>query len=300
MIVEPKAWSHWSGFDLPGRELGQAEATAYARACWSSGTDAEVDFLAVQIATMTALDDAFEAVTERIDPRSIATLVPWREPMRGQRAALGSAWEALRAALAALDLGLARLAPGTPRRRAGVRAWWRHMAERQVDAFACEAAWRVDGTVPDLRAYLRVGQRSIGVEWTAASLVALDPSAGVPRSGDPLRKAIAAIARTVRIANDLHDPQREREEGKVQWLLLRSRALVSFDGLQVEQAEAVAARELKALAAREAASAKSILRGMERQRLGGTALRTGLEGLLGVGLATYVPELAAAEALLEA
>lgn len=297
MITNPKVCSHWSGFDLPGRALGQAEATGYARACWPSGSDDEVHFLAVQIATMTALDDAFDAVAQPVDARSIATLLPWREAARGRRTALGPAWEGMRAALAALDLRLERLTPGTARRRGVVRAWWRQMAERQVDAFAREAAWRVDGTLPDLQTYLRVGQQSIGVEWTAATLVALDPSAGVPRSANALSNAIAAIARAIRMANDLHDPERERKEGKVQWVLLRARELVSFDGLAVKQAEAAAALELTALAASEAALARSILRGLERQRLGSsTALRSGLEGLLGVGLATYVPELAAAAA----
>ena len=143
MIARPKVCSHWSGFDLRGRALDRAEAMGYARACWPSGSDAEIQFLALQIATMTALDDAFDAAAGRLDPRSIARLVPWRKSTLGTWVArpgvpLGSKWEALRGALAALDLRLARLAPGTLPRRRMVRAWWRHMAEQQISVFARE------------------------------------------------------------------------------------------------------------------------------------------------------------------
>jgi hypothetical protein len=133
------------------------------------------------------------------------------------------------------------------------------------------------------------------VEWTAASLIALDPVASVPRPASLLSKAIDAIARSIRMANDLHDPERERKEGKVQWVLLRSRELVSLKGLDAERAEAAAALELNALAAAEAALARTILRGSGQDQLQlSDALRAGLQGLLGVGLATYVPELAVA------
>jgi hypothetical protein len=201
----------------------------------------------------------------------------------------------MRAALAALDERLVRLAPGALSRGRAVRTWWRRMAERQIRAFAREAGWRVDGAVPDLHTYLRVGQQSIGVEWTAATLIAFDLSTRVPRGATALRHVIDAIARAIRLANDLHDPERERLEGKVQWLLLRSRELASVGGLEFQHAEAVAARELKALAADEAAVAQSILRGESRHRLcGSDTLRAGLEGLLAIGLATYLPELAIA------
>jgi len=168
------------------------------------------------------------------------------------------------------------------------------MAEQQVDAFACEAAWRVERTIPTLRQYLRVGQQSIGVEWTAATLIALDPDARVPRAGSVLSSTVASIARAIRLANDLHDPERERGEGKVQWLLLRAQQIVAT-GLADESAEHQAGVELRAAAAGEAASARALLRGPSRHHLGGTdALRAGLEGLLGVGLAVYVPDLAMA------
>jgi hypothetical protein len=297
MIGSLRVCSHWSGFDLPGRELGEAEVTGYARACWPSGTDAEIEFLAVQIATMTALDDAFEALTERPDPRTMGLLVPWRRRASSDLAAqgslqLGSEWAGMRAALAALDARLARLTPGTLGRRRAVRSWWRRMAEQQIGAFAREATWRIDQAVPDLQTYVRVGQQSIGVEWTAATLIALDAASSVPRPAAALSKVIDAIARAIRLANDLHDPERERLEGKVQWTLLRSRDLVSREGLAIQDAEIVAARELKALAADEAALARSMLRGQQQSRLvRSDALRAGLAGLLNIGLMTYVPEL---------
>jgi Terpene synthase family 2, C-terminal metal binding len=169
------------------------------------------------------------------------------------------------------------------------------MAERQIGAFATEAEWRIEGTVPKLQSYLRTGQRSIGVEWTAASLIALDAMASVPAPTSLLSKAIDAIARSIRMANDLHDPERERKEGKVQWVLLRSRELVALKRLDAQRAEAAAALELNALAAGEAALARSILRGSGQHHLRvSPALRAGLQGLLGIGLATYVPELAVA------
>lgn len=163
------------------------------------------------------------------------------------------------------------------------------MAEQQIAAFAREATWRIEGTIPDLATYVHVGQQSIGVEWTAASLVALDPEGGVPLRGSVLRDAIVAIARAIRLANDLHDPERERKEGKVQWLLLRARHLVA-SGLDVRAAEQIAASELRSATAAEATRARLMLRGPN----GTSALRHGLLGLLKVGLATYVPELAAA------
>lgn len=280
---------HWSGFDLRGRALGQPEAMGYARACWPSGRETDVEMLAIQIATMTALDDAFESARARIAPSMLWDLMPWRH--RPERR-LGAEWEGMRGALGELDLRLRQIAHGTASRRAAVHAWWRRMAEQQVAAFACEAAWRLDGTLPDLTSYLQVGQRSIGVEWTAASLIALDLQANVPRPGSALANAIEAIARAIRLANDLHDPERERREGKVQWLLLRARELAGC-GYEVHSAERMAALELRSAAAAEVARARVILR--DANAIGGTpALRAGLEGLLRVGLVTYVPELAEA------
>ncbi|HEX8967823.1 MAG TPA: hypothetical protein VF937_08095 [Chloroflexota bacterium] len=286
---------HWSGFNLPGRALGEVEAHGYARACWPSGSEAELRFLTLQIAVMTALDDAFDTAgvtdPQRLPPLACLNLFPWR---RRGHLDVGLTWRPLSEALAYLDVRITRLAPGTPDRRQAVRAWWRQQAEHQVAAFDQETRWRIEGSVPDLATYLPVAQRSIGVEWTAASLIALDPQAPVPAPGSPLRAAVESIARAIRLANDLHDPERERREGKVQWLLLRASQLMAVEAERAA-AEERARTELRRAVTAEAARAHTMLSNPARARLAGSPrLHAGLRGLLGVGLAVYAPDLAPA------
>jgi hypothetical protein len=277
---------HWSGFDLPGRTLGEAEVQGYARACWPSGTIDELSFLALQIGVMTALDDAFDAATgSTVELETVAQLCPWRSG----DGHFHDQWAALRSALAALDARLEAVTPGQAGRRAAVRGWWRRQAEAQVAAFHRETQWRVQGGCPPLTIYLPVAQRSIGVEWTAASLIALAPPAPVPAAGSLLRATIGSIARTVRLANDLHDPERERLEGKVQWLLLRERELL-LAGIERHAAEDQARRELQSAVTAEATRSRLLLHELNcSERLG-----EGLQGLLRIGLAVYAPDLARA------
>jgi hypothetical protein len=130
------------------------------------------------------------------------------------------------------------------------------------------------------------------VEWTAAALIALDSEAAVPGPASALRFAVDSIARAIRLANDLHDPERERREGKVQWLLLRARQLV-LAGTEDRIAEDQARNELRLAVAGEAARARSMLDPDARKKLGGSPrLHEGLAGLLGIGLAVYAPDLA--------
>ena len=282
---------HWSGFELPGRALPYHEALGYASACLPHGTPDELDFLALQIAVMTALDDAFEAMDARVQPDPRAWLLPWlgAEGDVAADATWQPHWQVLRAALEALHRTLATLARGNASRRASVHGWWRRQAERQVVAFYREAQWRAERTAPDLNTYLAVGQRSIGVEWTAATLIAFDTWAAAPRLGSALTLTIDAIARAVRLANDLHDPERERLEGKPQWLLMRA-AQLALAGLDVHSAEHEARKELSHAVRVEVAAAQAELRG---QSIASAQLRRCLAGLLGIGLAVYAPDLAA-------
>jgi hypothetical protein len=288
-MANPHRSLHWSGFDLPGRTLREAEVQGYARACWPSGTTEELTFLALQIGVMTALDDAFDASTGSVVDlvETLTQLFPWRDSGGGVR--LTGEWRVLRAALAALDVRLEALAPGQPDRREAARGWWRRQAEAQVAAFQRETQWRLEGACPGRTSYLAVAQQSIGVEWTAASLIALDPQTPVPLAGSHLRATTGSIARTVRLANDLHDPERERLEGKAQWLLLRERELL-LAGIQREAAVDQARAELQLLIAAEAAQARALVAELNSShRLG-----DGLHGLLRIGLAVYAPELALA------
>jgi hypothetical protein len=141
-MVRAVVTHHWSGFDLPGRELSRAEAFAYARACWPSGAHEELQFLALQIALLTALDDVFDAMDASVHADPLVHLLPWRSAVDaagGSDNGQSAGWAEMRAALAALDWGVRRLARGDAGRREAVHAWWRRQAERQLVAFYREA-----------------------------------------------------------------------------------------------------------------------------------------------------------------
>jgi hypothetical protein len=291
MLLAP----HWTGFDLPGRALSHAEAFGYARACWPSGSDEEVEFLALQIAVMTALDDAFDALDANQHPSPLPWLIPWldsADPTGNESndpTNWAPQWAEMRAALAALDARIQVLVRGDARRREAVRAWWRRQAEHQVAAFYREAQWRSQRMTPDLSVYLAVAQRSIGVEWTAATLIAFDDWTAVPSPGSPLRITVDGIARAIRLANDLHDPERERQEGKPQWLLMRAHELVQH-GSSAAAAERQAARELRSAVISEVAQARAMLAGRASDS---PRLNAALSRLLQIGLAAYTPDLTA-------
>lgn len=239
----------------------------------------------MQIAVMTALDDAFESIAASAPLNVLDSLMPWHADGTTHQ----TDWPEIRDALALLDARLMALAPGGPERRESVRSWWRLQVERQVLAFRREAQWRLQGATPDLHSYLAVAARSIGVDWTAASLIALDPDSVVPGPHTVIWGAIDAIARAIRLANDLHDPARERLEGKPQWQLIREGELMGGGVAQID-AEAQARAELQATASLEAARARGLI--ITAARVSGSArLREGLEGLLAIGLAVYAPEL---------
>jgi hypothetical protein len=280
---------HWTGFDLPGRALGRSESLGYARACLPAGRHDEREFLALQIAVMTAMDDAFESLRVPLDATIVERLVPWRVVKRSK---LPVEFIAIGQALAALDRRLLELVAGDAPRRAAVRAWWRVQAEQQVLAFRGEADWRLRGTQPSLPTYLKVSARSIGVDWTAATLIALDPDASVPGPRSIVWKAIDSIARAIRLANDLHDPERERGEGKPQWLLLRASALMRR-GLSETTAEQQAHAELRSATRRETERARRLIHTV-RYVGASEQLRDCFTGLLGIGLAVYAPDLTAA------
>jgi Terpene synthase family 2, C-terminal metal binding len=194
----------------------------YARECWPDGSATEHRLLALQIGTIVAVDDALEHSAPLATPaEEYRTLLPWHPPRCG---AVGAPRTPLRDAVRRLDAELAHHAQqtlGSASAQSEVVSWWRSQAEVLVASAWQEARWRT-GAPPDEGTYLAVTEHSIGVGWLAATLVRLSGSLLAPVAGSRLEAAIRAVAVAVRTANDLHEVERERDEGKVQLVFLRA------------------------------------------------------------------------------
>jgi hypothetical protein len=258
----------------------------YARSCWPDGTCAEHELLALQIQTIVAIDNTLEHSPPLATPvEEHRTMLPWHVPQRGSiaagRAPIRRAVKHIEAELA----GQAQRHLGSASQSSNVGGWWRSRAEALVAAGWQEARWRTSAP-PDEATYLAVAEDSIGVSWLAATLVRLSGSPVAPGAGSPLQAAIRAVAVAVRTANDLHEPERERAEGKVQLLFLRARA---WDHVaEPAEAERRARAELSIELAERVALAQALLDPSgwaESPRL-----RMGLQGILTAAMALYAGE----------
>jgi hypothetical protein len=258
----------------------------YARDCWPDGSAAERRLLAVQIGTIVAIDDALDHSAPLATPtEEYRTLLPWHPPLRG---AVAVARAPVRQAVKRRDAELARHARqtfGSASAPSEVVTWWRSQAEAMVAAAWQEARWRTSAP-PDERTYLAVAEHSIGVGWLAATLVRLSGSPLAPVAGSRVEAAIRAVAVAVRTANDLHEVERERGEGKVQLLFLRARTWKDLHA--PAEAEHRARAELTTELAQRVALARALL-----DPSGWTdspRLRVGLSGMLTAALALYSVE----------
>jgi hypothetical protein len=265
--------------------MRETELMAYARACWPHGHTAEHRLLAQQIAIITAIDDSLE----RSPPLETAmdeyrAFLPGHLPSAGE---VAEARAAVRSEVRRLDTGLALrvvLAGGSASPSSSPVTWWRMQAEAFVGAAWQEARWRTTAP-PDEAAYFAVAEHSIGVGWLVASLIRLNGSPLAPTAESQLHRATRAVALAVRTANDLHDLERERREGKVQLVFLRARALEHL-GVPGAEAERRALADLKTDLAERVTRARALLDPSGWADL--APLRTALEGMLGAALTLYV------------
>ncbi len=281
-------------FNLLGRAADSQRALAYARLCFPDGTDWHQRVLALHLATMFALDDALECgrpLGSAADEQR--TLLPWREAPSGVECAQAFASRApIRAAIAHVERQLASTAYESPHcapRSAddswpphSAMQWWREQGELMVAAVWQEAHWRSSGTLPDEGAYLAVAETSIGIPWIVATLLVLDGTAVAPLLGSTAMAATAALAAAIRLANDLHETRRERREGKVQLLFLRTRALQSL-GYPARSAERRARHELQVMLGQRVTRVRALLD--DPQWSGSPRLRAGFHGMLSAALA---------------
>ncbi|HEY3062967.1 MAG TPA: hypothetical protein VGL99_28680 [Chloroflexota bacterium] len=291
---------------LPGRGAQTQQAFAYARACWPDGTAEEQRLLALHLATILALDDTLETG----DPLPSATeeqraLLPWcQAPCSFDRAQEFASRKPVREALAHLDTALVTRAaldpslptpPLTDRPYAADSAilWWRKQGEVMVAAIWQEALWRTSGILPDEGLYLAVAEVSIGIGWIVATLLLLDGARLAPRPDSLVVVATAAVAAAIRVANDLHETRRERREGKMQLLFLRTRALQAL-GYRPRSAQRRARQELLAELSRRVTRARALLD--DQEWCESPRLRSGLLGMLGAALGMiHIHEPAAAD-----
>jgi hypothetical protein len=261
--------------ELAGRAAQSQQTLAYARACWPDGTEPEQHLLALHLTAILALDDALDSdrplTTSKEEQR---TLLPWigkPRSVEGSEAFIRRG--PIRAALARAEGGLARCAGSDER----AMDWWRRQGELMVATIWEECRWRNSRILPTESEYLAVTEVSIGIRWIVASLLLLD-GVIVPSTADsPISTATSAVAAAVRVANDLHDTKRERREGKVQLLFLKTRALQAL-GYPRRAAERRARHELQAVLVERVARAKVQLD--PGQWRGSPRLRSGLIGML--------------------
>jgi len=156
-----------------------------------------------------------------------------------------------------------------------------------------ECRWRHSGSLPHETSYLAIANVSIGVPWIVASLLLLDGATVAPPADSAVVTAAGAVTAAIRLANDLHDTKRERREGKVQLLFLRTRALQAL-GYPTRSAERRARRQLHDALRERVARARALLDG--NQWSGSARLRSGLAGMLATALELiHVQEQALAE-----
>jgi hypothetical protein len=280
-------------YDLVGRGAQIRQALAYARACWPDGTELEQRLLAVHLAAIFALDDILESGRPLPSAgEEQRTLLPWFcTPSSVEGADAFRSRGPIRAALARVESGLASVArirrpffeplkyePGSDDKAI---AWWRRQGELMVAAAWEECRWRNSRTLPDETSYLAVAELSIGVRWIAASLLLLDGATMAPLDDSSLLTSIGAVAAAIRVANDLHDTKRERREGKVQLLFLRTRGQQAL-GYPPRSAERRARKELQAVLSECVARAEALLN--PDQWAGSPRMRSGLAGMLAAAL----------------
>jgi hypothetical protein len=281
-------------FGLVGRGAQRQQALIYARACWPDGTEPEQQLLALHLAAILALDDTLESGQPLFSAgEEQRTLLPWSgTPSSLEGVEAFSSRRPIRAALAQVEAGLASTSPtrqsilvprlpDEPCPCESAIEWWRKQGELMIAAVWEECRWRNSRTFPDETSYLAVAEVSIGVWWIVASLLLLDGARTALLAGSPVLTATAAVAAAIRVANDLHDTRRERREGKVQLLFLRTRALQAL-GYPARSAQRRARQELHAALMERVARARGLLDG--RRWAGSPRLRSGLAGMLSAAL----------------
>lgn len=270
---------------LRGRAADRRAALALARACWPNASASEERLLGLHLSAIMALDDEMESEPPHPTVEAeLASLLPWHAPLDG-----ADARQPIRAVLQYVEEGLVGVPLAEPR-AGSAHAWWRMQAERTVSASWQESRWRLDGSRPDEATYLAVARQSIAVGWIVASLRLLDGATTAPPAGGRTARAVVAVARAIRLANDLHDPAREQREGKVQLLFLRARAWEARGRAPVA-AEATARRELDARLERGMARARALLE--EPGWSDSPRLRAALSGVFAAALGLYLTPRAA-------
>ncbi len=265
-------------FGLTGRAADSATALAYARGSWPNGTPAEQHLLALHLATFMALDDALDRDAPLESPEEEQrTLLPWcAPPGEASASGLAAARAPIRRALTHLECSL--LNPHGSQRLVRSARWWRTQAERTVAAAWNESVWRVRNTVPGESPYLAVANQSMGIHWIAGTFLLLDAQ---PAPDEQFLAATEAVARSLRLSNDLQDPRRERREGKLNLVSLRAHGLVA-SGYAPAYATRRARRDVRLLLARHVAEARGLLALAAWKA--SPRIRSGLAGILTVGL----------------